>query len=101
MRGQIANNSNRAQFVPVYFDHSSRDDIPNFLRDRQFFSLPSAIKQLILSLSGIDARRIGDMAEYTIQYTDELNRKISQLRSAIRRVEKEHGCPRGGFQLVS
>ena len=101
MRGQIAYNDNRAQFVPVCFDYSSRDDIPNFLSDRQFFSLPSSIRQLISSLAGIDARRIGDAAEYSIQYTDKLQRKITQLESAIRRVRKEHGCPKGGFHLVS
>ena len=101
MRGQIAYNDNRAQFVPVCFDYSSRDDIPNFLSDRQFFSLPSSIGQLISSLAGIDARRIGDAAEYSIEYTDQLQRKITQLESAIRRVRKEHGCPKGGFHLVS
>lgn len=100
MRGQIANNNNGTQLVPVYFDYSSRDDIPNFLSDRQFYSLPSAIDQLISSLSGIHARRIGDMAEYRIEYTNELEKEVSQLKSAICRVEKEHGCSRTGLQLV-
>ncbi|CAB3985794.1 interleukin 17 receptor A2 [Paramuricea clavata] len=95
--GQMSSgNDNAIQVFPVCFDHSSNEDIPNFLRDRRYYSLPSDINPLLLSLSGLNARQIGDMAEYRFEDSIELQRKTSQWKNAIQKVEKSHGRAQAG-----
>ncbi|XP_028406763.1 uncharacterized protein LOC114529196 [Dendronephthya gigantea] len=96
--GEKAHNNNNIQVVPVCFDHSSKDDIPCFLRDRQYYSLPSGMKQLLSCLCDVNERNIGDTAEYELEYTVKLQRNISNLENAISRsVKKNHCCPKGRF----
>lgn len=99
--GQMSSGNNNAiQVFPVCFDHSSNEDIPNFLSDRRYYSLPSDINPLLLSLSGLNARQIGDMAEYRFEDSNELQRRTSQWKNAIQTVEKSHGRAQAG-SLVS
>ncbi len=101
IRGEIAHgNNNNIQVVPVCFDFSTSEDIPIILRDRQFFSLPSGIEHLLLSLSDLNPRPMGDMAEYRFEASNELQRRISDWRNAIQRVERTH-CRPGRGSLVS
>ena len=90
--GEIATdngNSNATQIFPVCFDYSSSDDIPDFLKDKQYFSLPSRIEDLLLSLSDLNARPIGVMAEFGFQ-NSKLEHMINKWKEAIRIVEKKH-----------
>ena len=91
--GQLSNHY-RPQVVPVYLDHSSREDIPNFLKDRQSYSLPSDTEQLLMSVSDLDARRLGVAAEFQLEHTAELRRKISQLGRAAQKLKLDHRCPK-------
>ena len=91
--------NNTTQIFPVCFDYSSSDDIPNFLRDKQYFSLPLEIEDLLLSLSDLNARPIGVMAEFGFQ-NNKLDKMINQWKDAIRTVEKKH-YKNGSGLLVS
>ena len=94
------NGSNNAtQIFPVCFDYSTNDDIPSFLRDKQYFSLPSRIEDLLLSLSDLNARPIGVMAEFGFQ-NSKLEHMINKWKDAIRAVEKKHRN-NGNGSLVS
>jgi hypothetical protein len=99
--GQITNavDHNATQIYPVHFDHSSRDDVPQFLRDKQSFSLPSEIHPLLLSLAGLNARPIGGTEELRFNDT-ELQRKINQWENTIRTIQRKHNHHRSG-SLVS
>ena len=99
--GEMANdndNNNATQIFPVCFDYSSSDDIPNFLRDRQFFSLPSGIEQLLLSLSGFDAWPIGVNGRRGFD-DSKLRRMISQWENAIRIVRRRHSHHQRGSMV--
>ena len=89
INNQMAYNNYREKVFAVYYDCSSRDDIPWFLNVRPH-ALPSEIQELCLALINVNPRPITDCVQYSFDQTFEFQSKIAKLRAAIANIGKNH-----------
>lgn len=88
MLGRAVHHSNE-EAIPVCFDYSSDEDIPYFLSNRPYYSLPSEIERLCFSLHSGPFENFSDWQNRNNAH-DMGNASITKLKSAIEKVRKDH-----------
>lgn len=88
--GRIIHRNTNVEVVPVCFDYSSDEDIPLFLSERRYYSLPSSIDKMCLSLIGVNSRSVASLSEYKINNTNEISYAVTKLKKAVENVRRNH-----------
>lgn len=83
--GQMVNHNNEnLQIVPVYFDISSNEDVPLFLSQYKFYSMPSNLQHLCSALRT-------DYSDSSIESASRvITQNVGKFKAAIALMGRDH-----------